>query len=153
MVALADGTFCLRICRELVLSSSFNYCCAESVRSGRSDRRAPSGASGRHHTVGRATGRGGKPDSAVLGCQAADGRRDVRRENDPPDRFLAHLTIAHLFMARIKDDVPDLAKRPFAAQACNSWSSSLVAQLTRDDDRLSMPNSRMTASTSRVARP
>jgi len=38
-------------------------------------------------------------------------------------------------------------------QACNSSSSILVARLTCEDDRLSIPNSRITASTSRVETP
>ena len=58
--------------------------------------------------------------------------------------------MAHLFVARVEDEILDLAERAVAARACSSSSSSLAARLTCEDDRLSMPNSRITASTSRV---
>ena len=89
----------------------------------------------------------------------ADGREHVRRENDPPDRFLARLTIAHdpamarLLVACVEDEILDLAEGAIAARAASSSSSSLVARLTCEDDRLSIPNSAMMASTSRVETP
>ena len=46
-----------------------------------------------------------------------------------------------------------ISPRGRSRQACSSSSSSLAARLTCEDDRLSMPNSRITASTSRVDTP
>lgn len=75
----------------------------------------------------------------------ADGREDGSIA-DPA-------AMAHLFVSRVEDEVLHLAKRPGAPGL-----QFLVEQFrgTADlaqDDRLSMPNSRMTASASRVETP
>jgi hypothetical protein len=60
--------------------------------------------------------------------------------------------VAHLFMPRVEDEILDLAERA-VAPGRRFLVRSLVARLTCEDDGLSMPNPRITASTSRVDTP
>ncbi len=100
----------------------------------------------------------GAPVDLGLGQGHRDAQHPAPRVRaDTDDRkhggITNHAADAHLLVTGIEKEIADLPEGAISARASSSSSGSLVARPTCEDDRLSMPNWRITASASRVKTP